>query len=184
MDARESEGILQNKNPFRPEIRILPLWQVWASLCVWVNSDDGLAEKQIETRSWQTAYRGLIAIHATASLTPEARFEIETNKEMQDALLRHGFMPDIHGAKHLPFGAIIGVTELVDCLQFVAGNRERFRGFPRRVWSFGDFTEGRFGWIFENPVEFKEPIPHKGCQGMAIAFGEIYEKILEQWKNN
>lgn len=38
-------------------VMMLSLWNPWASLCVWTNPLDGLAEKQVETRHWQTSYR-------------------------------------------------------------------------------------------------------------------------------
>ena len=41
--------------------------------------------------------------------------------------------------------------------------------------NLGDFTPGRYAWIMENPVLFKEPIPAKGMQGLWNYDGEIKE---------
>ena len=53
-------------------IKALTLWQPWASLIAW-------GEKQYETRSWSTEYRGLLAIHASKRET-----EWEYNEGIRD----------------------------------------------------------------------------------------------------
>lgn len=156
------------------KIMMLSLWQPWASLCVWTNPKDGKAEKQIETRHWATNYRGLLAIHATKTLTGEGKNSIY-GSEMQEAFSRHIPSPDLK--EHLPFGCIVGVVELIDCVKFLPRNDERFRGFHFRNWSFGDFTEGRYGWVLGNQIEFKNPIECRGLQGLGSPKPEIRSRI-------
>jgi hypothetical protein len=166
------------------KIKLLSLWQPWASLCVWKNPEDGKAEKQLETRHCSTDYRGLIAIHATASLRPEAKFVIEMNSEIRRALVRHGFEDvgsgDSSGIKgSLNFGAIVGVVTLEKIVQF--DELQLFLAiFPNRETHFGDHSPGRFGWYFTNPIEFKNPIYCRGLRSLGTPKPEIIEQILEQ----
>lgn len=115
-------------------MKALTLWQPWASLIA-------IGAKTVETRSWSTPYRGPLAIHAAArpvrpdEVTPEiaqAFYDAET-----DAL-------------SAPLRAIVAVCELVDCVSAPEALRGRQTDAP-----FGDFSDGRFGWILENvrPVE-------------------------------
>lgn len=160
------------------KIQMLSLWQPWSSLCLWKNPD-GKAEKQIETRHWFTNYKGLIAIHATKTFTPEAKFEIETNKEMQNALERHGYMPNIHGAKYLPSGAILGVVELYKIVKMDAKN-EWLSNYPEREKHFGFYEAGRYAWCLRNPIEFKTPIVCRGLQGIGSPPAEVKAEIEKQ----
>jgi len=161
------------------KIMMLSLWQPWASLCVWKNPD-GKAEKQIETRHWKTSYCGLLAIHATKTITPEARHEVETNPVMLRTLLERG-INCFTMEKHLTLGAIVGVVELCGVRMFEStGLSWVDRNYPNREKFFGNFEIGRYGWILQNPIEFKEPIYCRGLQGLGIPKPEIQELIFKQ----
>ncbi len=162
------------------KIMMLSLWQPWASLCVWKNAD-GKAEKQIETRHWTTKYRGLVAIHATKSLNLESRTEIATNKEIQEALLRHGAY-DFGSVRKIEFtvGAIVGVVTLTEIVQFECSHPDILSKYPPREEHFGLYSFGRFGWIFTNPIEFKKPIECRGLQSLGTPKPEIQTQIFEQ----
>lgn len=165
----------------KPSIKMLSLWQPWASLCIWKNPDDNKAEKQIETRHWDTSYRGLVAIHATKPLVPEALFEIQNNPEIQSALMRHKAV-DFGSVKRvtLTVGAILGVVTLEKIVQFECSSPDILSEFPPREESFGLYGFGRFGWIFTNPIEFKNPIECRGLQNLGTPKPEIIERIFEQ----
>lgn len=63
--------------------------------------------------------------------------------------------------KHLPFGAIIAVVTLVNCIPTDDLTQKQIG----RDRPFGDFSLGRYGWIFDEEVKmFTEPIPAKGHQ--------------------
>lgn len=165
----------------KPEIKMLSLWQPWASLCVLLNPSDNQPEKQIETRHWKTEYRGLLAIHAAKKWDWETEFYIQNADEISRALAYHfaSYNLDEIG-EIIPRGAIVGVAELTDCIQFKPENREKFKGYPKREWSFGDFEVGRFGWILKNVVKFDVPVVCRGLQGLGKPPEEIRERILEQ----
>lgn len=147
-------------------MKVLTLWQPWASLIA-----EG--EKWIETRSWSTTHRGLIAIHAAAR-------EPDT------------FIP-VRGTPVLPLGSIIALCSILECFEiatyafedgdgFVAhedgglawhmrpGPEEQMRNeryLIRDVTSqapYGDFTPGRFAWILGDIRKVVPPVPAKGHQ--------------------
>ena len=89
-----------------------------------------------ETRSWQTPYRGNIAIHATKGFPRWAR-DLCTEEPFRTALMRAGFdTPDL-----LPRGGIIAVARLDSILRITLDTRP---DWPER--EFGDYTLGRFMW--------------------------------------
>ncbi|MBD2019381.1 ASCH domain-containing protein [Leptolyngbya sp. FACHB-36] len=91
-------------DPTSQEIRILSLWQPWASFIAW-------RLKQYETRSWYTAYRGLIAIHAAKrQVDAEGLHLIDQVFQLSGSHQR-----GICEVKSYPLGAIVAVCELTDC---------------------------------------------------------------------
>lgn len=135
-------------------IRVLSLWQPWATL--WV-----AGAKLIETRSWGTSYRGRIAVHAGKSLEGMSVCYQEPFAEVLAALGYDAF-------SKLPRGGVIGVVNLVDCkamgpLAFTLdGNR-----LSGREIAFGRYAPGRFAWITgRERTILAEPIPVRGTQGL------------------
>lgn len=107
-------------------LRAVTLWQPWASLAA-------LGLKQYETRSWRTAYRGPLLIHAAKSSPMREAVELA---RMVDWRLLLGLPLDLppRDALHaLPRGAVIGCVSLAGCLRVeVALQRDDLR-FPRSV---------------------------------------------------
>jgi hypothetical protein len=129
-------------------VRALSLWQPWASLMG--------RGKTVETRSWETLYRGRVAIHATQALSTETRGLVE-EEPFRQALGRLPWTA-------LPRGAVVAVATLVDCrrTQFMAEQ------VSEDEWAFGDFSPNRFAWIFdpESFVILPKPILAKGARGL------------------
>jgi hypothetical protein len=127
-------------------MRVLSLHQPHASACFhFVN---GRVVKGVETRHWETDYRGPLAIHAARKWDADQR---------EFAAVEHalGRLP-----KRLPFGAIIGVVNMTDCrpTDVLRGSISAIE----RIW--GNYGPGRFGFIFERPHALPEPIPCVGRQ--------------------
>ncbi len=129
-------------------IRALSLLQPWASLIA-------VGAKTMETRSWQTSYRGLLAIHASKAFPGEYR-ELCTHAPFSSALLAGG----IASVNQLPTSAIVAVCMLVGCVP-TQGLRP---GEPEA--SFGDYSPGRYAWMLKNIVRIPEPIPARGSLGL------------------
>ena len=131
-------------------MKALTLQEPWASLIV-------AGAKTIETRSWQTHYRGRIAIHAGKSLSM-----IGGRENLNHLLLtepswgRAGLCQDL--------GAVIGEVTLVDVTptEHWMTSREKWDEIPEDELNFGNFDRGRFAWLLEDPMRYDEPIPWSG----------------------
>jgi hypothetical protein len=124
----------------------LSVRQPWADLIV-----DGI--KDVENRSWSTSFRGLILIHAPRTVD-------------------HAALPDVthllglgSASEYRPvIGAIIGHTEIIDCV----------RRHPSR------FFQGPYGFVLANSQRFPQPIPSRGQLGIfEVPAGIIRERNYE-----
>jgi len=132
-------------------MKAISLLQPWATLMV-------IGAKRVETRSWNTKYRGPLLIHASMGLSKECRQLCQEDP----------FNQFITNVDDLPRGAIIGMANLKG-----TGPTERFKSLgttelihiPNIVQelAFGDYRPNRYGWYCEDAVQFKTPIPCKGA---------------------
>lgn len=135
-------------------MKALTLWQPWASLIA-------LGEKRIETRCWETKYRGDLAIHAAAKLPPKwlgaSRLSDPFNDELADVLMCRRDAVDAK-VRALPYGAVVCIVQLVGIEQ-----TQHVREFiSERERVFGNYEEGRFAWNLKVTEAFDTPIPAKG----------------------
>ncbi|WP_317633685.1 ASCH domain-containing protein [Lysinibacillus capsici] len=86
-------------------MKALTIKQPWATLIA-------LGEKNFETRSWQTKYRGPLAIHAGKSIDKDAC----EDSWIKGVLKEHG----ITSHKELQTGVVLATVELVDCYRVEA----------------------------------------------------------------
>lgn len=132
-------------------MRTISLWEPWASAIA-------IGAKKIETRSWFTAYRGPIAIHAAKTK--------EHAEEIYDPALWPLFQAaGIERATQLPFGCVVATARLVGCVdtdQLLNSGRV-VRGTPEYL--LGGYGPGRFGWVLEDVQRLAKPVPAKGAQG-------------------
>lgn len=150
-------------------MKAISLLQPWASLVVlgrksfetqpW--TPPTVAEKQYETRSWATKYRGRLAIHASGS----TKFDFMAGSiPFAEVLKQHG----IERSYQLPHGYVIGEVTLVECLKMadmtvnVPANSIDPRSVSQQEWMFGDWSIGRWAWLFEDPIIYKTPVKQKG----------------------
>ncbi|WP_379127974.1 ASCH domain-containing protein [Paenibacillus sp. sgz500958] len=129
-------------------MRCLTIRQPWATLVA-------LGEKEFETRSWKTGYRGELAIHAGKTIDKAACLE----EPFRSVLARHGYTAD-----NLPTGSIIAAGNLTECYE-AAQLAEREGGISDNEVVFGDFSEGRYAWKLESMTPLVHPIPAKGRLG-------------------
>lgn len=144
-------------------MKALSLWQPWASLIA-------LGEKQIETRQWETKYRGPLAIHATAKLPPRwlgvSRYAEAFRIELADVLKVH--RDNVEAAtRKLPLSSVLCIVRLEDIqetryVREILCERERI---------FGNYDDGRYAWFLELIEVFETPIPAKG------------NRLLWNWKD-
>lgn len=150
-------------------MKVLSLLQPWASLVV-------IGAKRIETRSWNTKYRGPLLIHA--SLGKSGR-SIAKEYPFKDFMPKGDYVPptSVFSTPYykvnfdaLPFGAIIGQVELIhtEVSEQLIG-RDVYHYGSSHKWTmteqekaFGDYSPGRYGWLLSNPIQFPVIIPAKG----------------------
>ena len=109
--------------------------------------------KYIETRCWETTYRGPLYIHAGKSKpTPKI---LADHKEMFDLLDYTDF----------DYGCIIAKCNLVDCKlmteEFINEVKKNYNEYIS-----GFYEPGRYAWILEDIEVLETPIPAKGWLGV------------------
>jgi len=164
-------------------MKAISLWQPWASLLA-------IMAKIYETRSWETRYRGPIAIHAALKKPPmQGDLPYEVFDAMVHALSAYygawrydwhlgGTRMNPDGTDNgfdIPRGAVIATAELVGCHKMYEtptgvliqpGEPKRGRFITGDELLFGDWTPGRYAWEFANMQLLPVPIPARGMQGL------------------
>jgi len=137
-------------------MKILSLWQPWATLMA-------AGYKRVETRSWSTQYRGPVAIHAARKWNSELD-QLSRTETFDEALAGE--------PENLPLGVILAVGSLVDVCPTHAKMRgdsvfDRWPGLVTAVEEeFGNYSPGRFAWVFDDIQRLSTPLPWKGSQGL------------------
>jgi activating signal cointegrator 1 len=143
-------------------IKAISLYEPYASLI-------RTGAKKIETRSWETSYRGpLLICAAKKHLIYEIIADLST-WEIQGALApligqpldltSNTSWPGIK-AEHLSFGKAVALVDLVDCKRTGDMTLEEI-GTDNK---FGNFALGRFGWKLENIKSIPAPFLVTGHQ--------------------
>lgn len=159
------------------EIRLLSLWQPWASLIA-------MGLKQYETRSWGTNYRGRIAIQAAKR--PVDSDGIRVWLEAQKLAGVTGD-PRFHTYLNLPLGAIVAVAELTACKWI----ESEYNPVAETLYAYtneqsdleravGNWQPGRYAWKLDNIRPIAQPILCKGAQGLRIIRDEAILAAIEQ----
>jgi hypothetical protein len=130
--------------------------------------------KCIETRSWSTKYRGLLAIHQAKSLKPiggiDGLYEL-CNSEPFESVLRRPQHRDPWftftgvNAAALPFGKIVAIVRLIGCIPTRQATDARF-SLSDQERAFGDYSDGRHAWLLRDVWELPEPVEARGKQGL------------------
>ena len=149
------------------EIRALTIKQPWAGAITF-------GGKRVENRSWPTAYRGLLAIHAGVSVDWDAA-------EM--AWPAAGLAPYVAGAPRkawtasFPLGAVVAVAELTGChTRYHICNPT---GIPQTVCS--DWAQwGQCHWLLANVRPLPRPVPCKGMLGLWRLPEDVEKAVREQ----
>lgn len=132
-------------------MKTITIWQPWASL---------IAEgwKTIETRSWPTNYRGILAIHASSRSIGLAEMGTVHSWLLAGLIRADWALRAYDGA--LPSGAIIATCSLVDCVPA----RDIVGGIGSREQTFGDYRAGRWAWLLRDCDVLSRPVKCRGKQ--------------------
>lgn len=154
-------------------MKALTLTQPWATLVA-------IGAKRIETRSWDTKYRGPLAIHAAKGFPGWAKDFCASGvfyralgwPESPSPLTQAWIDDNSRRIKDLPLGAIVATARLVNVLPTeVVNNRANVWGISigpvsEHELQFGDYTPGRFAWLLEDIEALAVPVPAKGALGL------------------
>ncbi len=152
-------------------MKAITLTQPWATLVA-------VGAKKIETRSWTTRYRGLLAIHAAKNFPKEAQYLCFQEPFRKILIGKYGFMHggEIYFGNHtFPLGQIIATCNLVDCIKIFGKEQEthwtpggmEFKIPPDEPeLSFGSYGPGRYAWILDNVKPLPTPVAMRGSLGL------------------
>lgn len=136
-------------------MKSLSIQQPWAWLIA-----KGL--KPVENRTWSSAYRGPLLIHAGKKFDWEGLRWLKDNMpELTPKLIAHFGVRTFYkkmGCRDL--GGIVGQVKMVDCV----------KAHPSPYFC------GPFGFIFKHPILFNEPFQCKGKLG----FFDVDENLLPE----
>lgn len=108
--------------------------------------------KQVETRSWQTKYRGVLYIHASLG---KVNIKDKGTLELLELLNNNNFK----------YGYIIAKCNLVDCIYMDKEYIKKIKN-NKTEYQCGIYAVGRYAWILENIEAIDNPIPAKGKLGI------------------
>ena len=141
-------------------MKTLTLTQPWATLVAF-------GEKRIETRSWNTAYRGKLAIHAAKGFPKWAK---EFARELPvsvllgldyeyplGAIVATCRLVSVLPTRALQVDGIIRMDEAARCPDFEMTEQER---------TFGDYEPGRYAWLLADIKPVARPILARGALGL------------------
>jgi hypothetical protein len=165
------------------QIRAITLHQPWAALIA-------CGVKTIETRSWDTRYRGTLLIHAAATVPAYARRAYATDTQLRRIVLQH--YPGHHRLQDLSAGRIVAVARLAytgtigrqlgllapdDPVISVPGTGIVNVTDDDRIT--GDYTPGRYAWILDAIVPVRMSRPVKGMQGLWVPDQETVHRLRQ-----
>lgn len=105
--------------------------------------------KKIETRSWNTKYRGEIYIH-----TGKSKDFIKKIKNPSVLNLLENL--------ELNYGNIICKAELIDCIYMTKEFINKIKNENNNEYILGQYKVGRYAWILKNVQKLDKKIPAKG----------------------
>ncbi|MFB6469289.1 ASCH domain-containing protein [Cytobacillus sp. Hz8] len=138
------------------QMKVISVKQPWATLIA-------LGEKSFETRSWQTNFRGEVAIHASKNIDRMACQE----SLVIEVLHKHGFILP----HDLPLGMILATCQIVNCFEVredLEDSALLYEGLmvSGNEYHFGDYRKGRYAWKLCDVKMLNEPIAAKGKLGL------------------
>lgn len=113
-----------------------------------------VGEKRVENRTWETRYRGPLAIHAGVS------------KRYMGSAVEYWCNHYCVDPAALTFGAVIGTVELVDCIQYAPERCDQIAPLGYEWLDFDPHVSGPWCWVLANPRRLPEPVAARGKLGL------------------
>ena len=131
-------------------MKALSVKQPWANMLI-------TGVKTMEIRTWKVKYRGRVYIQAGKT--------IDRNYELIDKDLR---LKEFDLGMIIGYGYLVDIVEL-DLIQYTnAVDKHMIPWYCKGYGYPGSLSVSKkcYGWIFENVVEFEDPIPYMGKLGL------------------
>jgi hypothetical protein len=131
------------------KIKTISIRQPWADLIIFGYM---AIFKTVETRTWATNYRGILAIHASKTIDHAAFQYFQFSRAMP--------------LKLRSLGAIIGIVNLTEIIDY--GRRiDLFASdYRKHHVPHNGFKIGMKGWVLSDPKPLDKPIPCRGMPGL------------------
>lgn len=129
-----------------------------------------LAGKDVENRTWDTKYRGDLAIHAGRNYDRDAHFD----PTAANAFLNHPAVRSLN-PKYLTHGAIVAVATLTDVHSW-ATCLKPMSGTLCSEWA----QKGQMHWCLENVRPLREPLTWPGSLGLRLLSPETEHLVRER----
>lgn len=133
-------------------MKTLSIKQPWTELIF-------LGIKPVENRTWYTAHRGKILVHASgASFTSLLSSCLNMERVQEISRLCPGISNYVSDLQH---SAIIGEVEIVDCVQnhpSIWADHFEIKKRKQKDGSIIPVEVPVWNWVLANPVRYKEPI--------------------------
>jgi hypothetical protein len=152
-------------------MKAITLHQPWATLMA-------IGAKRIETRSWETLYRGPLAIHASKTMKKYAKdacFDLRVLKafgwrDIDEFPSTLEFVRHIEeGIAALPRGVVVATVELYACERigrFYDGPDPVGCPFSETEYACGNYEPGRFAWVTRDVRRLENPVAALGALGL------------------
>ena len=145
-------------------IKAITLWEPWATLMARPLNRLGHPSKRIETRSWKTKYRGLIAVHSSK----------RWRNDQRQSCYRHPMAKTLHELgivdldQDFHFGCILAIGRLSAIVSSGAAKTRlsQLGEVGQLELSFGNYQPNRYAWAVTEIMPLPHPIYAKGAQGL------------------
>lgn len=154
------------------DVRIITLWQPWASLMA-------LKLKCYETRSWKTAFRGPLLIHAAQ----RQMRTVDVAVWERAIAMKEGFRCPAHLHPVQTYGRVVAEVDLTGCYRMVEhsqpcnGEVISVSSIAEAEMEVGLWEVGRFAWECQNVRPLNNPFLWVGRQGLRWASPELLQAV-------
>lgn len=144
-------------------MKALSLTQPWASMIAY-------GGKLIETRNWDTKFRGWLVIHAANGQTADDRALMDF-EPYKSVLAHHGITSGNAVHDVVPRGAAHAVARLIDIVRTDNLRMDQVLTSHGRSWNLtaqelclGDYSPDRYAWLLADVTRLTMPRRMKGRQ--------------------
>jgi len=157
-------------------MRALTICQPWAHAIAWLG-------KCVENRTWGTAYRGPLLIHAGLArhwLTSSACLEVQLAAGITAPERAREWPSDPWKAGRMcAFGAIVAVADLADVVHQSAGLSSKTIAAWKASGAIAWFS-GPYGLALRQVRPLHRPVAASGAQGLWVPSDDLVARVMDE----